>query len=278
MDVSVKVLKISEIFEGAKVFLKAFDRHDNSMLNKIVNLWSAMKENKIGYFLAAKSQNKIIGTGAIFLYNSLAWIGYMSVEPTLQHQGIGSKILKALLRYAENREIDCVRLDATNKGRKLYFKHGFSEEYEVGVYEIRENEDISYDNQFNIGLMTKLPIRLLDLDKQAFGEDRSLLLNFLLEQNSRAIIAEKFGYGIVSDNRIGPVIAENVDVAIEIVKYASQLGGRRIIVPSHEKSEELLTNLNLKEIEGTRCTRMLLGEEIKEDVQKLYASYSFATG
>ncbi len=279
LDLKLKTPTDSELIEGSNIVLNALGETDLSRFDTMGVFCIAMKENELAHFIVAKTKKKIIGMGAIFLYRSLAWIGVMGVEVFFQRKGVGKEIIKHLLSYAQDRDIKTIKLDATDKGRGLYQKHGFKEEYPVSMYKINAIGDKNKPvDTCDLEISEELPVWLLNLDKKAFGGDRSSFLRFQHKQG-KTIIADNLGYGMVIGDRVGPVIAENVDIAIKIVKYAYHLEARKIYVPHHEAlSAKFISSLSLKWKEQTRCTRMILGEKINEDINRLYASYSFATG
>src|SRR4051794_27868352 len=70
--------------------------------------------------LGVKRAGELIGQGALGLFEGAASVAKMVVAPSAQRQGIGAKILDALLIEAERRALSCVGLVATPLGRPLY--------------------------------------------------------------------------------------------------------------------------------------------------------------
>ncbi len=94
-------------------------------LNDIQNTYI---ENK-GEFIVAEEQNKIIGMGALKrIDDTTAEIKRMCIEPLMQNQGIGGKILDKLIAQAKEYEYSRIILDVTETAlpaQKLYESRGF---------------------------------------------------------------------------------------------------------------------------------------------------------
>ncbi|MFL0246580.1 GNAT family N-acetyltransferase [Candidatus Clostridium stratigraminis] len=85
----------------------------------------------------AESNSNVVGTGIMFYYNSVpsvsnmtgknAYITSMYVHERFRRQMIGSTILTKLLEKAKERDYEVIMLNATDIGRKLYEKHGFTD-------------------------------------------------------------------------------------------------------------------------------------------------------
>ena len=78
---------------------------------------------------------------------------------------------------------------------------------------------------------------------------------------------------------IGPVVAKNIPVFIDLLKYAYTLGGRKLYYLIHNsRSHKVIEVLHLIENTAMRCKRMIRGQEIHEDLTNYYAMYNFAIG
>jgi N-acetylglutamate synthase-like GNAT family acetyltransferase len=271
----------SELEETARFYLKAFKANDMSKARDLVNFWELFIEEKICYFIVVKYNRKIIGCGAVVPYQFLAWIAWMAVDPDLQGKGIGIEIMKNLMGYTKDTGFKALRLDATNIGKKLYSKFGFREAYRVKWYEIPSQKSPVNLGGADITVSNEIPNWCLNLDEEAFGDDRSQLLKLLLNNGGKLITVENEGYGILWRNRIGPVIAEDVGIAKNIIRYASNIGAEMTYVPLHKDIlKEFLSVLKVKKRNSSLncCTRMIYGDAVKERTDKVYASYIAATG
>jgi N-acetylglutamate synthase-like GNAT family acetyltransferase len=276
-----KIPDDSELIDTAKFYLRTFGSNDLSKIGELVNFWKLFIDGKICYFTIVKYNGKTVGCGAVVPYHSLAWIAWMAVDPIFQRKGIGNEIMKNLMDYTKKSGLKTLRLDATNIGMKLYSKFGFRKEYRVLWYEFKFRNHPKNIKELEISLSNNIPGWCLKLDKEAFGDDRSKLLKLLLSNGGKIIMVENKGYGILWKNRIGPVVANDVEIAKNIVRYASKNDAERIYVPLYrDMPGKFLSDLKEKKRDSllTCCTRMIYGDVINEDTKKVYASFTAGTG
>ena len=70
------------------------------------------------------------GTATTTVYGTmLAWIGMVLVHPDFRRRGIGTALLRRCLDYLRERNIPCLKLDATPAGRPVYLELGFQDEW-----------------------------------------------------------------------------------------------------------------------------------------------------
>jgi hypothetical protein len=220
--------------------------------------------------------------GALFPYKSLAWIGYMSIEPTFQGKGIGTAIFQDLLELAEQLAIPTIRLDATENGRKVYLKFGFKDQYPSIKADLNTDAKIQQTpeqtSEFIIQDHKSLPDWILTHDRQVFGADRSLLLKYLA-LSGKMIMKEKESYGFLCDNKIGPIIAKNYQSALKILQTGMNLGANNVVMPLHpDIPKEFYQAIPLKIESEHRGTRMIWGKQLKEKPKQIFMAYTFATG
>lgn len=96
----------------------------------------ALKSDKCDVILA-ENDGKCVGTGIIFYYNSVpsifnvtgknAYITSMYVAPECRRNGIGSTILSKLLEKAESKGYEIIMLNASELGKSMYQKFGFTD-------------------------------------------------------------------------------------------------------------------------------------------------------
>ncbi|UCE37981.1 MAG: GNAT family N-acetyltransferase [Thermoplasmata archaeon] len=278
----IKKPENSELIDTAKFYLRAFGATDMSKAEKLIDFWKLFIENKICHFIIAKHKEKAVGCGALVTYPDMAWVAWMATDIDFQKKGIGNVIMKNLMDYAHEMGIKTLKLDATEIGEKLYSKFEFRNEYQVIWYEINYPRKSNDQRGMEITVMDEIPEWCLKLDKEAFGDDRSQLLQLLLKNGGKVLSIENEGYGILWKNRIGPVIAENMECAIAIVRHASEMGAEKIYIPLHkELPNKFIIDFNKKRMGNTQipcCTRMTYGEIIKENTKNVYASFIAATG
>src|SRR5436190_22480309 len=77
-----------------------------------------------GCFLAMH-KGFLAGTVTTTTYGTaLAWIGMMLVHPDHRRMGIATRLINRALEYLKEREVRCVKLDATPAGQPLYEQLG----------------------------------------------------------------------------------------------------------------------------------------------------------
>lgn len=265
----------SEEFEdAAHMYLRAFNVTDRLIAKDLVNFWKSLVEDRIGEYVIAKNRT-VLGMGAIFPYQSFAWIENMAVEPSFQRKGIGTVLLERLLYILEMKNIHVVALDSSDAGKPLYATHGFKEVCKVLWYEIHGCSSNNFENVYTV---QDIPEWCLNLDKKAFGGDRSSLLRLLLALGGILVVKDNEGYGILHKNKVGPVIADNMEAAVAITNYAHILGARTMDVPLHGVSREFLSQLKGKEVDyATPSTHMVYGNT-PQDTKRIFAQVSSALG
>ncbi|MBO9467816.1 GNAT family N-acetyltransferase [Tropicibacter sp. R15_0] len=176
-------------------------------------------------YLALDEVGRALGSSMKFEYGSdFAMIGMMTTAPRLQSKGTGRWLLNKIMDECSGRDM---RLTATRAGYRLYEQSGF-----IPVAPVRQQQGIArriYLPEGAEGLTVRLAEDgdwqgILDLDQHAFGADRSHALA-CLQAKSECFVAEQagrltgfamvrnFGKGQV----IGPVVAENDQMAIQVV-------------------------------------------------------------
>ncbi|MFX0116846.1 MAG: GNAT family N-acetyltransferase, partial [Candidatus Hodarchaeota archaeon] len=219
---------------AVRVFLTAFSRPPDSLEKRVKLLWTALKESHVTHFMIAKLQHAIVGIGGICSYSNLAFIGWMAVDPIFQRRGIANALFKSLLTYAEEAKIPSLALFATKAGETLYAKWGFKSQYYMVSYEILGSSN-NVDPDSCAKRIEFLPSWILEMDKTAFGGDRSKLLGLLFEKG-QLIASGRNGFGFVVDSTLGPLIANDPLAALEIVKHAhGKFGAKRIHILHHNE-------------------------------------------
>jgi len=196
-----------------------------------------------GCRVAIDPEGNVVGTVTTVRYqNHFSWIGMVLVDPSVRKQGIGIRLLKESLDILK--EVETVKLDATPAGREIYLKLNFVDEYPLSRMLC---EEVIADR--HLGTDAR-PARIedisliLDLDREVFGADRRAVLEWnLVDSPHYAFVTEEKGnitgycLGRPGHNytHIGPIIAQNVNQAIQLVTATLQhcLGDPVIIDATH---------------------------------------------
>lgn len=201
-------------------------------------------------------EGRIGASATVITYGrELAWIGMVLTLPEYRGRGYATQLMQRCLDYCGLRGIATVRLDATEQGRPVYAKLGFVDEYEVqrraGSLAPCEPRPAAFD---------------FALDRQAFGADRSRLL----ERTGCARPGRLASY-------IGPVTARTAAEAREIVLHCGLSGPCFWDVPAaNPPALELAESLGFRPVR--RLMRMRRGPAVAERPEFVFALAGFEYG
>lgn len=176
---------------------------------------------RISRGVVALSEGRVIGTAFCTPFGAhLAAINMIIVDAERRGCGLGRRLMLEVMALAGERTL---RLVATEDGRPLYEKLGF-----VATGTIVQHQGI-------VTGLVEVPAEMewaetrdgrtiVELDRAAFGADRSTLMSCLLEEGRTAVLREQgrivgfahcrpFGRGFV----IGPVVARNPEEAKRLI-------------------------------------------------------------
>ncbi len=167
---------------------------------------------------AAFFGERLIGTVTTTTYGKdLAWIGMMLVHPEFRRRGIATALMRHSISYLRDQDVACIKLDATPEGLFVYEQLGFVAEWEFHRWERAADQpsQIICPNQ----VVSRIG-RLDQLDRVAFGADRSAFLNSLDEVSFT--ISNEDGFGMIRSGRrasyLGPVTAATTKSAEHILR------------------------------------------------------------
>jgi len=186
----------------------------------------------------AMSEENIVGTVTTIRYQHFfSWIGMVLVDPGYRRQNIGTQLLQEALEILRSEET--VKLDATAAGRAVYLKLNFVDEY--GLSRMNTVVDATgLEISFARPVQKEDLVLLSAFDREIFGADRQSLLEwmwecapqyaFMLEEENK-IQGYCFGRQGYNYMHIGPVIADNIDIAKNLVSASMQnCIGRPVII------------------------------------------------
>lgn len=230
--------------------------------------WAFMSE--IGRGLAAVRAGDLIGTAMGWRFGrNWASLGLIAVAASCQGQGIGRRLLEALVAGLGRRTL---LLHATEAGAPLYRTFGFEA---AGL--ARQHQGAAFSTALlPLGPGTRLrpigrsdPGLLATLDRAASGMDRKTLLTALLGMASGVVLdraGEALGFALLRrfgrGHVIGPVVAQDAAAAQALIGHflAANPGQFiRIDVPDESGLSPWLTTLGLVQVDT--ALRMLRGVE-----------------
>jgi ribosomal protein S18 acetylase RimI-like enzyme len=183
----------------------------------------------LGHGIVAEENGEIIGSAMWWPYgDAFATCGSIIVSPDKQGRGLGRTLMDHLLEAFGER---AVLLSATREGYRLYRSLGFEEvgtahqhraQISAGAAGLSHTE---CDKTVRGARADDLPA-MLQIDRQAFGAERTRLIEELSRIGSAAVIdrdgliqgfamCRPFGLGYA----IGPVIARTADDARLLIGY-----------------------------------------------------------
>jgi hypothetical protein len=160
------------------------------------------------------------------------------VAPALRGRGIGRLLMEHALAHLRSAGVTTIKLDATPAGKPLYEKLGFETELLLERWE-RSPKSIGYS--VHELQEPPLPEAALELDRAAFGLDRSDLLRALETDSIVPPITVSdardtlSGFALARDGMlasyVGPVVArDRVGAAALLDRVSRRLGQKRIFI------------------------------------------------
>ena len=196
---------------------------------------------------------EIICSAAIVEYDSkLASIGMVIVRQDYQGMGLGKKATQKCIESIPSSTT--IMLIATEEGKPMYEKMGFSSVDSIQKF-ICKTYETSYTNVKSIKIKAyneKDFTQLIQIDKEAFGDDRKTFLLNRIKQSKVALVAKDsngkvIAYGLSISGPVnlilGPIVAPDSEAALAIVDelVKNHQGKLRIDVPSG--NEEFIAQL-----------------------------------
>jgi len=195
-------------------------------------------------FVGCDPIGRIVASGMWFpIGDHFATIGMVITSPRLQALGGGRWIMKHVMAQCENRNII---LSSTKAGYRLYQSLSFQPVNTVFQYQgIAKPLDKSHFEAHSGVRQLEINDKesILQLDKNAFGADRSNFIKAILEKSKGSVLirddkiigfalCRKFGRGHV----IGPVVAQNKEDAMALIApHVNQHIGRFLRIDTTEQ-------------------------------------------
>lgn len=217
--------------------------------------------------LGAWEGGRLVGTTTFVTYGKdLAWIGMVLVRSAYQGRGVGTRLVRTAMDALTEREISVVGLDATEIGRPLYEREGFTEVVSI----IRWNGKLCTPS-VQIGRTERIRSGdselVVQFDRRITSTDRGQLLKRLVEEEEVIGFSVPHGdealdgYIFLRPGRtrwqVGPLVAHHEDAAKQLLSTASHfLNGRDVVLDAVEGFgfSALLEGAGLEV--GRRLTRM----------------------
>ena len=177
--------------------------------------WVRMLEYSPEGCFAYEQDGQPVATATTVCYShELAWIGMILVHPDFRRRGIATFLLEHCLNYLLNqKQVQCVKLDASAEGQTIYEKLGFKEEYALSRWG-------GHSKQLSDCSAQKGTWPQETLDHEAFGVNRQEYFH-KLSKDSLHTLNWRTGFGMIRDGSIkkylGPIIAKNQETGRALV-------------------------------------------------------------
>ncbi len=264
----------------AQVSIRSLDEQDIPAAMRLKELahWNQtesdwrrlLKLDPQGCFAAGFDGHVVATTTSTAYEAELAWIGMVLVDPGYRRRGIATQLMRAALDGLRARGVATVKLDATPAGRRVYEELGFVHESLIERWQGIARPAAATGCAV---LSRKLWSELLALDRQAFGADRSTLLDSLAAGSCVAPLIVSApngnlrGYALARRGTtacyVGPLVATDEQAAVTLLDgMLTQLAGRNVYVDfntSFRVSAEILARRGF--IKQRDLIRMRYGRE-----------------
>ena len=78
-----------------------------------------------GIHLVCLKENEVVGTGRLNIESKTSVISQMAIISAYQNQGVGSELVKELIKYSKGKELFKIKLSARETALAFYKKFGF---------------------------------------------------------------------------------------------------------------------------------------------------------
>ncbi len=117
------------------------------------------------------------------------------------------------------------------------------------------------------------------VDKVSVGTDRKTYFRIQIDLGAKLIVIEDKGFGFYLNGRIGPIIAQGAEIAVDIIKKGILLGAEHLITSKFGVlSKNLPNGIKLDQGGNQPNLKMYYGKKVPQNLNYVYALSSFAIG
>ena len=232
----------------------------------------------------AEIDGRPVGTGVATANGPVGWVGTIFVTPDERGRGIGAALTRAVIRDLERRGCRTLVLIATEEGRPVYERQGFT----VQTRYVRFAAPIGPPAEVDARVRPFDPADLagiVALDRAATGEDRSAILTSFAEPGTSRIAARSDGSvgGFLVRSPWGgkALIAPDPDDALRLLEWRRQRAAadRRIemaVLEDNRTGRDRLVGAGWVERPGG--TRMIRGAPLAWRPDAIWGQFNGALG
>lgn len=250
--------------------------------NQTQDDWEMMlRLDPLGCF-AIEADGRIVATTTLLCYgNRLAWIGMVLTRPEYRRRGFAQRLMESALKRAEDLKVESIKLDATAQGQPLYEKLGFKTEQIVERWFCDERSPHP-----GVASLTSAPQYSsqysLEMDQQAFGANRSTVLQTLEVRNLPYAIPEAYCFSRdgTRSRYLGPCVAQTQKDARVVIEHtlrdSSESGWFWDLLSANKNAIQLAEEFGFAP--QRRLERMVLGNSVPKNDEMVYAIAGFELG
>ena len=228
--------------------------------------------------LAMEVDGELAATTTLLCYGRrLAWIGMVLTKLQYRGRGLARRLMTQALAQADQLGIETVKLDATDQGAPLYGKLGFRSEQtverwsrpgSVNAPELRSNAHPSEEWR--------------GADLQAFGADRSQLLESLARRNPPFSVSGSYLFTRPGRQTayLGPCVCDTPETARTLIERALETaassGWSWDLLPQNTSAVAIAQDLAFAP--KRRLLRMVRGKDLHGKEDAIYAIAGFELG
>jgi GNAT superfamily N-acetyltransferase len=222
------------------------------------------------YAFVMIQDEKIIGTGNVFLKASIGWLANIIVDEKYRGKGLGFKMTTFLVEFLKSKGCETQLLIATELGEPVYQKVGFRKFTDYQSFETETDYDLNSTNSIR-GLEHSDLKNIYELDREANGENRTHFIDKYYETGLGYFNDENELLGVyLPDFGRGLVLARDEQAGIELLKLKHSKKGKRTLLPIDNLAGiDFFEKMGLKK--GDKCSRMILGKENKWKPEYIYS-------
>ncbi len=183
--------------------------------NQTEDDWRHFLALESGGALALETGGRVVCTTTAICYGrDLAWIGMVLTLPEWRGHGFARLLMREALEYIEGRGVGWTKLDATDMGHHLYETLGFRDEQPVERWRREPG-----GGPFGESELAFVPDA--ELDRRAFGADRTRLLDFFRQFEAASVAGGGFAMGRPGNAvaYFGPCVSRRPDVARVLLEW-----------------------------------------------------------
>ncbi len=219
--------------------------------------------------IKVKIDKKIVGIGTTIIHNKTAWLAHIIVHFHYRNQGIGKAITQTLVETASSKGCETIYLLATELGEPLYKKIGFEIETEYLIFRC-EGANRTFKNSGNIiTLNSDFKKQILNLDRQATGEERVLVLEQHLSNGFLYLQDNEVKGFYLPDLGDGLIIATTSSAGQELMKLRLKSKDFAAFPIDNLSAKEFMRQSNFNEFRTEK--RMRFGKERNWQPENIYA-------